>query len=86
MITPRNASYLLRFLRLGEHPLGNLVLLLIVANVVKNADLWLTGLFGLLAVLVVLFTVTSEVILVGAIVAVSIAIGAVLVIRIITRR
>jgi hypothetical protein len=86
MITPRNAAYLMRFLRLGEHPLGDLVLLYLVTMVVNKADAWLTGLFGLLAVLVVLFTVTGEVFLVGGIVAVSIAIGAVLVIRIITRR
>jgi hypothetical protein len=85
-MTPRNDAYIMRFLRLGEHSLMNLMLLCLLSNVVSKADAWLTGLFGLLAVLVVLFTVTGETVLIGGIVAVSIAIGAVLVIRVFNRR
>jgi hypothetical protein len=85
-MNPRSEAYLMQFLRLGEHSLGNLVLLYLTTVAVKTSDAVLAGLFSLLAALVLLFWMTGEALLIGGIVAVSIAIGAVIVLRSITRR
>jgi hypothetical protein len=81
-----NEAYIVKFLRLGEHSLVSLLFLYIVVCIVKSTDAWLAGLFAILAVLVLLFILTGEALLIGGIIAVSIAIGAVITVRIVTRR
>ena len=79
-------AYIVKFLRLTEHSIASLLFLYIVVCIVKSTDAWLAVLFAMLAVLVLLFILTGEALLIGGIIAVSIAIGAVITIRIITRR
>jgi hypothetical protein len=58
-MNPRSEAYYMRFLRLGEHSLGNLVLLYLTVITVKASDAVLAGLFTLLAGLVFLFWMTG---------------------------
>lgn len=86
METPGNEEYIIKFLRLGEHTLASLIFLYIVVCIVKATDAWLAGLFAILTVLMLLFVITGSTPLIGGIVAISIAIGAVLTIRVVTRK